>query len=311
MNRFFATLSPLLLLLIPAVTAGAQLAPVLGDPARDPALEPARTALRAGHLPDAEALARAYNEAHPTAAEGRYLLGEILFHENKPQPSLDTFTVAAKLQPPSAFDLRLVALDYVLLKDYDDADHWMTRSVAMNQSDAESWYTLGRIRQTANRFADAVVCFHKSLTLRPRSVLTQDNLGLALQGLNKPDEAIAAYREALAWQAGAAHPSAEPALNLGILLTDRGQLAEARQLLEQAEALAPSEPRVHTALGKLYARLGELPKAQTELEQAATASPTDASLHFQLGQVLRREGKAGESAAELRKAASLEKEHRN
>lgn len=278
--------------------------------AADPDLVAARAALHGGRLPEAEQQARALVQTHPQSADGQYLLGEVLFHEDKPQDSLNAFTAAAALRPPSASDFRLVALDYVLLKDYDDADRWMSRSLAMDASSADSWYTLGRIRQTTNRFADAIACFRKALALDPHSVKAEDNLGLALEGLNKPDEAIAAYRQAIAWQKDAPHPSAEPLLNLGILLGDRGQLLEARPLLEQAEALAPAEPRVHSALGKLLARTGDLPAAQSELEKAIVATPNDAALHFQLGQVLRREGQKEASTAELDKAAALEKTHR-
>ena len=98
-------------------------------------------------------------------------------------------------------------------------------------------------------------------------------------------------------------------LNLGILLTDRNQLSEALPLLQQAEALAPADGKIHAALGKLYARQMAYPAAQKELEQAVGTDPKNAGLHFQLGQVYRKEGLVDKAKEELARAAALEGTH--
>lgn len=276
----------------------------------DPAIAGALASLKRGDWPAADLQLRPYLHDHPDAPEALFALAEALFHENNPQDSLQAFTHAARFATPNARQLRLVALDYVLLNDYPDADKWIRVSLHENPRDGESWYTLGRIRQTDNRFTDAVVAFQKALELMPRSVKVENNLGLAFEGLNQPDRAIAAYRQALAWQASDPHPSEQPFLNLGILLTDRNQPEEALALLQRAETLAPADPRVHSSLGRLYVRLRQYSKAQPQLEQAVQSKPDDPSLHFQLGQVYRRLGMADRSTAELNRAASLEAGHR-
>ena len=70
--------------------------------------------------------------ADPKAAEPRYLLAYALEREDKPADSLNEYTKAAALRPPTAAELRSVALDYVLLKDLTDAERWMSRSLAMD-----------------------------------------------------------------------------------------------------------------------------------------------------------------------------------
>ncbi|MGI4827086.1 MAG: tetratricopeptide repeat protein [Janthinobacterium lividum] len=277
----------------------------------DPALAPARAAFDQGHWAEAEQQARAFLGTHPNSAEAQYLLATTLFRENKPKDSLAAFTQAAQLARPSALDFRSIAFDYVLLNDYTDADTWMTRSAQDNPKDGETWYAIGRIKYTENRFAESITSFKKALQLMPQSVKAEDNLGLAYEGLNQPDEAIAAYQQALAWQAGSPHPSEQPMLNLGILLTDRNQFDTALPLLKQAETLAPTDGKVHGALGKLYARLNDLPEAQTELEQALATDPKNSGLHFQLGQVYRKQGKTQQAAGELERAAALEREARH
>ncbi len=280
-------------------------------PAPDSALVPIRAAFDAGRWPEAEQRLRPYLAAHRDSAAALYLLGSTLFHENKPRDSLQVFTRAAGITPPSAEDLRTVALDYVLLNDYDDADKWMTEAVRRNPADGETWYALGRIKYTENRFAEAVSSFRKALQLLPHSVKSADNLGLAYEGLNQPEDAIRSYRQAIAWTQGSAHPSEQPLLNLGILLADRNQLDEALTLLGQAETLAPTDGKIHGALGKLYARRSQLPLAQKELEQAVAADPGNSGLHFQLGQVYRKQGMSERATAELTRAAALEREGRH
>ncbi len=233
----------------------------------------------------------------------------ILFHEDKPAESLKTYTLAAKLVPPSAESLRFVALDYVLLNDYADADRWITVAVKLDPTDGEAWYSLGRIKYTENQFNEAVNAFQKALQLSPRSVKAENNLGLAYEGLNRPDDAIHAYRQAIAWQQGAEHRSEQPLLNLGSLLTDRNALDDALILLKQAEVIAPHDGKIHAALGKLYMRRQELPLAQIELEQAVALSPNNPGLHFQLGQVYRKEGLADRSKEQMKLAAELDGTH--
>lgn len=307
-----AFLGCLMLLGVPGSTALAhgQVPNLSGVPvASPPQLAEARQAIREQHWQEAEALLRSELAAKGESAEPLYLLASTLFHEDKPKESLETYTRAAQYATPSGADLHTVALDYVLLGDYTDADRWITRASTESAGDGEIWYAMGRIKYTENRFPEALSSFQKALALMPRSPKVATNLGLTYEGLNRPEDAIAAYRQAIAWQAGAAHPSEQPLLDLGLLLTDRNELNEALSLLQEAEALAPQDSKVHTALGKLRARRQEYPEAQREFEQALAAEPNNAALHFQLGQVYRKEGNDARAKVELALAARLEGTH--
>ena len=241
--------------------------------------------------------------------EARYMLACVLFHEDRPKESLAMYTRAAAGRKPVASDFHFIALDYVLLHDYADADTWITRASREDPSDGEIAYAMGRIKYTENRFGEAVSSFERALVLMPQSVKAEDNLGLTFEGLNEADKAVLAYRQAIAWQAGDPHPSEQPLLNLGNLLTDRNQLAEALSLLGQAEVLAPADGKIHAALGKLYARQMNFPQAQKELEEAVLTEPNNAGLHFQLGQVYRKQGLQDKAKQELARAAALQGTH--
>lgn len=257
----------------------------------------------------AEAQLRTYLARGGSLPEARYMLAQALFREDRPRESLAMYTQAAASQRPGAQDFHYIALDYVLLHDYTDADTWITRAAREAPADGEIAYAMGRIKYTENRFNEAVTSFDRALVLMPHSVKVENNLGLTFEGLNEADKAVVAYRQAVAWQAGDPHPSEQPMLNLGNLLTDRNQLSEALPLLLQAEALAPADGKIHAALGKLYARQMNFPKAQGELEQAVATEPNNAGLHFQLGQVYRKEGLGEKARLELTQAAALQGTH--
>ncbi len=259
----------------------------------------------------AEAQLRQYLAQHHDSPDAMYALALTLFHENQPKDSLAMYTRAASIRRPGAQDFHYIALDYVLLHGYTDADTWITRAAREDPGNGEIAYAMGRIKYTENRFAEAVTSFQRALELMPRSVKVENNLGLTFEGLNDANEAIEAYRQAIAWQAGDPHPSEQPLLNLGNLLTDRNQLGEALPLLQRAETLAPRNGKVHAALGKLYARQMNLPQAQQELEQAVNTEPNDAGLHFQLGHVYRKQGLQDKARQELARAAALDGTHSN
>ncbi len=269
-------------------------------------LASARKAVQQADWPQAERLARRYLSEHASSPEGHYLLAFALFRENKPEASLAEYTHAAVLRKPAALDLRWVALDYVLLGDYGDADKWITKSIEWDGHDGNAWYEMGRIKYQENRFAEAVNAFQNALQRIPKLVKAENNLGLAYEGLNEPDKAIAAYQQAITWQAGLTQKSEQPLLNLGSLYLDQGRITEALPLLIEAETIVPGDGKIHATLGKLYLRQGNLVEAQASFEKAAAIDPASAPIHFQLGQTYRKEGKTEQAQIEFAKAAQID-----
>ncbi len=303
-------------------------------PATQPSpLDDARSLLQQGKITDADHATREFLRNHTDSAEGHFLLGFILFREvqshgtdestlsyappaseakfreAKAKESLAEFTEGAKYQVPSEFDLKIVSFDYILLADYTDADKWLTRAVQRNPQDFDAWYNLARTKYSENRFDESIQAFQKCLALDPKNVKAENNLGLAYEGLGSKDDAIAAYKAAIDWQAQAPQKDHEPYINLGSLLLDQDRPKEALTYLQQATAMAPEDAKGHERLGKAYAHLNELPQAQSELEKAVALAPYVASLHFMLGQVYRREGLIEKAKAEFKRTDELNGTH--
>jgi tetratricopeptide (TPR) repeat protein len=274
-----------------------------------------RVLARQGMTTEAERFVRQYLESHPNSADAHFLLGYILFKEVKAKESLAEYTEGAKYRTPAAVDLKVVALNYVLLGDYVDADKWLTRSLELTPSDSEGWYYLGRAKYNENRFEEAVNAFDQCLKLDRKNVKAEDNRGLSLQGLSRNHEAIAAYRTAISWQAELQAKNPGPFINLGSLLMELNRPEEAIASLNEALAIPPEtyrsqgmaelEPRAHEQLGRAYMNLNQLPQAQAELEKAVALVPQDAHLHYLLGQAYRKGGRIEKAKAQFDRYTEL------
>lgn len=245
----------------------------------------------------------------PRSAESLYLLGFVLHRENRPRESLEVLTRAAAIQPPQADDLKIVALDYVLLDDYPDAIHWLERALVSDPKNAEVWYSLGRAQMNQGNFVEAERDFHKNLALKPNDSKALNNLGLSLEAQNRTEEALSSYTRAIAAQADSAHASEQPLLNLGTLLNAKGRSTEAVKPLQEAIVLSPQSPRCHEELARAYLATAQEGPGTREMEQAVALDPKNPRLHYQLGQIYRKAGLSAKADVELKASAGLYGSH--
>lgn len=306
----------------------------------DPALASARSFLHEGKLGEAESATRDYLRAHADSADAHFLLGFILFREvqakwldagkeqgenllysgdasgsvaqfrdAKAKESLAEFTAGARYHTPNAFDLKIVALDYVLLKDNLDADHWLTRSLRADPRDPQAWYYLGRTKYSRGQFREAIEAFEQCLKLEPRNIEAENNVGLSFEALDRPDEAIQAFENAIAWQANSSAKDPEPFIELAHLYLNENHPEKAVPYLSQSIAIYPNVSKAHEELGKAYSLLDRLPEAQAELEKAVELSPQAPNLHCMLASVYRKRGLTEKAKAEYDRCAALTGTH--
>jgi tetratricopeptide (TPR) repeat protein len=249
---------------------------------------------------DADAALQRYLAGHPNSDDAAYLLAYNSFREDKPKESLELYTAAARLKTPTSDDLKIVALDYVLLEDYDDAARYLQDAVRMDPANIEALYHLGRVRYQQNRFDDAAAAFRAVLRADPSNIRAQNNLGLTLEAKNQVEAAIAAYRTAIKLDQAAENRDEQPYLNLGALLTKSNRSGEGVALLVQASRIAPNSGKVHYELGKAYANLNQLDDSRRELEAAVRLEPDERESHYLLARVYQRLGKTGLAAQQFK-----------
>jgi protein O-GlcNAc transferase len=90
---------------------------------------------------------------------------------------------------------------------------------------------------------EAITAFEQAIALKPDYAEAHNGLGVALEALGRTDDAQRAYRNALK-----ARPDfAEALFNLGATYAQQGDCAEAAEVLQRAQALAPN-PITQSAL---------------------------------------------------------------
>ena len=280
------------------------------DPAAaDSLLMEGKALSNVGDLAGADRVLNLYLRENVRSAPALYLLGYVLQRENKPRESLTTFTKAAAVRTPVADDLRIVALDYVLLNDYPDAIRWLTRAVELDPLNAPAWYDLGRSQMNQGNFVAAQQAFDHVLAISPKDVKALNNLGLSYEAQNRIPDALHAYELAISYQKGAAHPSEQPLLNDGNLLISLNRAADAIAVLEAAIQIAPKDAKCHEALGRAYLQAKRLPEAQQQFEQAVSLDPDNPRLHYQLGRLYHLTGAEEKAAAEFKLSEKLYGSH--
>jgi tetratricopeptide (TPR) repeat protein len=253
-----------------------------------------------GQFVEAETTLRAYISGHPQSEDAAYLLADTYFRENKPKQSLEQFTAAAKLKTPTAEDLKIVSLDYVLLNDYRDAGNYLEEALKMDPANTEVRYHLGRVRYQQNQFDQAIAAFKEVLKSDPGNMKAQDNLGLSLEAENQLDPAIAEYRKAIASDEAATIHSEQPYLNLGALLNKANKSDEASVLLGKAKEIDPKSSKIRYELGKAYFDLNRFEDARREVQEAVQLDNKNAPAHYLLGRVYQRTGKSDFAAKEFK-----------
>lgn len=248
---------------------------------------------------EAEAALQRFVALAPGNDDGYYTLAATLFRLGRAHDSLAVFERAAKLKTPTVDDIKIIALNYVLLGDNERAAHHLEQVLAIVPESTEARYYLGRVRFTQNDFQAAVKLFYEILQRDPQHAKAQNNLGQSLEALNVIDEAIIAYRRAIELERIAARPSELPFLNLGTLLGQRGETSEAVKLLERAVAVNSQSAKARFELGKLYLTLGRKADAERELVEATRLDPKDVGARYQLGQLYHRQGRKDLANREL------------
>lgn len=304
-------------------------------------LSNAKDFFQQGNLPEADRAVRQYLQSHPDSAEAHFLLGHILFREisakwlqegkaegeallyntgdlsgplvayrdAKAKESLAEFSAGAKHHTPNAIDLKIVALDYLLLKDNNDADHWLTSSLQADPRDAQAWYYLGRTKYGKGQFPEAIQAFAQCLRLEPRNIKAETNVGLSYEALERADEAAQAFQNAIDWQTENSAKDPEPFIELGHLYVNQNQPEKAVPYLTQSISIFPKVSKAHEELGKAYSLLNRFPEAQAELEKAIELTPQAPNLHCLLAPVYRKQGLADKAKAEYDRCTALSGSH--
>jgi tetratricopeptide (TPR) repeat protein len=146
------------------------------------------------------------------------------------------------------------------------------------QTAAPDAFQRGLIALQANRFEDALKNFTEAENEDPQNAVIRNFCGVTLVRLGRNDQAAYEYRRAVQL-----NPQLEDAYkNLGFLEWTQRHLDPARDSLEQAIALSPSDSFAHYYLGRVYLDAQRYAAGLHELEFSRVILPADADFELQL-----------------------------
>jgi tetratricopeptide (TPR) repeat protein len=183
-----------------------------------------------------------------------------------------------------------------------EAARFLTAAVATRPENPVAYYNLGNALKRNGSPDQAIAAYREALRWQPTFAPAHNNLGNVLRERGFLDQAIAEFEKALRHNPD--HPFAR--FNRGLALQDQGKLDEAIAAFQEAirhrRRLKEPYADAHNALGKAYAEKGLLDRAIVEIQRAIHLQPNSALAHYNLGLVFRKKGLLDKAVAEYRQA---------
>jgi len=179
-----------------------------------------------------------------------------------------------------------IAISHHQAGRYSEAHRIYREILAADPKCVSAWNLLGVMATQLGRNEVAVQCLSNAVRLKGDSAEIHYNMGMALQGLWKLDEAIAAYRRAIELDPG----HARAYNNIGAALKEQGRLAEAVAFIREALRLNPAMAEAYCNLGNTLHRDGRWDEAREAFEKALGLDPDSADAHTNHAMVLLASG---------------------
>ena len=157
-------------------------------------------------------------------------------------------------------------------------------SAQTQREDVQELFKRGLELQQKGDLEAAVIAYRSLLQIRSDVPPAHANLGVALAGLGRYQEAISSYRDALA---SGENPSTR--LNLALAYYKLGDLTNAAQEFNKVRAVQPTNLQATDLAGDCYLRLGDNKRVIATVEPMAKQRPGDLSIQYLLGTALIRD----------------------
>jgi len=248
-----------------------------------------------------------YGAAPSSPGYAAYEKANQLFVAKKLPEAVAAVDEALRLDPKLIPALTLKAKLGMAAGQFDVARQCLERALAIDPRAQYAQFLYGLQAYLSNDLAAALPRLRKARELNPRDPRTALYLGLTVDSLGKPEEALSLYEDAVSLERSAGTLDAETLLPGAKLLLLLGRLKESENWLHQAEEISPNSRDVHFELARLLLKKGDALQATAEGEKALALSDgvvTDASIHYLLIRAYRQSGNAdrAEMHAEIMRA---------
>lgn len=256
-----------------------------------------------GQLAAAEQSFRRAIELSPEFALAHRNLGEALADARRFAEAAAAFQKARELDPADSSAHWRFGDMALKRRQFDLAERAYRDALEVSPTDPDAFYGLGEVHRLQRRPTDAERSYRKAIELRPSYAAAHTALGIVFYDRGEVDEAERLYRRAIELDP----ESSAPRHNLGTLYREaRRDPKTAETWFRQALELAPNDGESLGGLGLVASERGDLAEAERRLRRALERSPDSSALHNNLGEILRQRGRSDEAEPLYRKALELD-----
>jgi tetratricopeptide (TPR) repeat protein len=179
--------------------------------------------------------------------------------------------------------------------DQTTARQLLARAVRENPDLITARQVLGDLYWKTNDYSHAAEQYEVFARLDPYNFKTHYDVALAYQFLNRMQDAIAAYLEALKLSPR----DLKSNMNLGVVYLAMGRVDDAVRQLQLAVTIDPQSASAQCNLGAALESAGQTAKAEAAYQRAIELDPDMGVAMVNLGSMLLRESRGKEAAAVL------------
>jgi Flp pilus assembly protein TadD len=186
----------------------------------------------------------------------------------------------------------------------DGIELW-EHTVRVDPGNGRAHSNLGVALAGRNRHDEAIREYQQALQTDPDVPQTQHNLGLALEAIGRRDDAIVRHAEAVRLQPD----YVKARFRLANLLAERGSVDEAIAQYQEVIRLSPDELLAHANLAVTLGRNGRPAEGAVRMGEAIRLDPRTAQWRYFAGVMLIEAGQPVEAADRLRQALAIDPNH--
>ena len=203
-------------------------------------------------------------ENRPLSGNADEMFRTALLHaqQNQPLAAAHLFLEVTRLRPDCFEAFCQLGLMLRQLHQWDEALASLQKAVQLKPSFPKLNLLIGSLHKQQGRFAAAADCCRREIQINPANADAHYNLGLVLQNLDQPEQAIPAYQTAL----GLRPDYVDALVNLGSVFQDKLDLPAAIHCYEQAIRWEPQNPEPHWQLCTALLARGDFHRGWREYE---------------------------------------------
>jgi len=235
----------------------------------------------------------------PSPGYAAYERANALFVAKKFPEALAATEEALRLDPKLVPALTLKAKLAMAAYRLDLAKRCLEEALAIDPRATYAQFLYGLEAYLGNNLKEALPRLRKARQLSPTDPRAALYLGLTIESLGQPVEAMSLYEEAVRLERSAGEPHAETLLPGARLLLLLDRLEECERWLRQAVKLSPDSRDAHFEFARLLLKKGDAAQAAAEGEIALRLSDgvvTDTAIRYQLVRAYRQNGMPDKAA---------------